>query len=126
MGIFGKGKERHKVQSPVVFFYRGYNYVRRWWVKWMELATGEMSRTNWIVMTVLFVGVGSVYYVSIIVRAFTVGKIETVKVSRIKVPQQATNTGEPEINIAPAVDSINVKQLKRERDGEEGKNSKND
>ncbi|UUC44205.1 hypothetical protein [Flavobacterium cerinum] len=126
MGIFGKGKERDKGQSPLIIVGRGYSYVRKWWVKWMELATGEMSRANLIVLTVIFVGFGSIYYVVIIVRAFTGDSIEKVKMNRIKLPEQATSTGEPYLNAVPSLDSINVKQLKREGNGEEGKNSKND
>lgn len=126
MGIFRKRKDRDKEQIPLIIFDRGYSYVRKWWVKWMEVATAEMSRTNWIVLTVLFVGFGSIYYVTIIVKAFTTDRIETVKLNRIKVPDQATRTGEPEINTAPAVDTINVKQLKRKGYGDEGKNNKKD
>lgn len=126
MGIWGKRKERNKGQSPFVVFDRGYNRVREWWVKWMELATGEMSRANWIVLTVLFVGFGSVYYTIIIVRAFNGSKTQTIAVSRVKIPKQSIQTGEPEVGKVKGLDSINVKQLKREGYGEEGKNSKND
>lgn len=76
---------------------RAYNYLREWWVRWMKVATAEMTAKNWIFLTALLVILGSVYNISLIVQAINnKGEKQLLKVKRIELPENSFKTGDGE------------------------------
>ncbi|WP_410220796.1 hypothetical protein [Pedobacter sp.] len=92
-----KRKSKSAVQQTPGIFSRAYSYLREWWVRWMKIATAEMTAKNWIFLTVLLVIIGSVYNISLIVQAINSrGEKQLLKVKRIELPENSTKTGDGE------------------------------
>lgn len=92
--LFKRKNKSITPQQPGVFTI-GYYHLKEWWVKWMKIATAEMTAKNWIFLTVLLVIVGSAYNISLIVKAINDrGEKQLLKVKRIELPENSTRTGE--------------------------------
>ncbi|THF52968.1 hypothetical protein E6C50_01810 [Flavobacterium supellecticarium] len=99
MGILKKRKSKASPKAGFEGLKMGVEYVRSYWVKWMNAKTASFSKSNWIVLLSVLVLGGSLYNGLVIFKAFEPSDKSTFKIQKIKPPDHFSETGEPDIRI---------------------------
>jgi len=72
----------------------GYNRVQMRWANWMTRCTQNFSYRSWVALLILFVIITGGYCVYLAVGGFVNPQKHSVKIERIKRPQNMVDTGD--------------------------------